>query len=88
MSAVRQDDFIVSARRTLCRAARKARTENRRLRLPLITLTNGKTTKAPACVLCAERAFRRAAKNVWAEHRAMGSPVIIWEDGKMVEKLV
>jgi len=37
-----KDDFIASARRALRRAARKARQENRRLGLRLITFKNGK----------------------------------------------
>jgi len=44
----RQDDFIAPARRALGRAARKARAENRRLGLPLITWKNGKNAKKRA----------------------------------------
>jgi len=40
-----QDDFIAPARRAMNRAARKARAENRRLGLPVITWKNGKTAK-------------------------------------------
>jgi hypothetical protein len=36
------DDFIAPARRALRRAARKARQENRRFGLPLISFKNGK----------------------------------------------
>lgn len=68
----RQDDFIAPARRALRRAARKARAENRRLGLPLITLKKRKSTKVPAFVRRAERAFRRAARNVRAESRSHG----------------
>ena len=38
----RRNDFIAPARRALRRAARKAREENRRFGLPLITGKNGK----------------------------------------------
>jgi hypothetical protein len=42
------DDFIAPARRAMRRAARKAREENRRFGLPLITLKNGKISKSAA----------------------------------------
>jgi len=42
------DDFIAPARRALRRAARKARMENRRLGLPLISGKNGKVVVKPA----------------------------------------
>jgi hypothetical protein len=41
-----QDDLIVPVRRAMNRAARKARAENRRLGLPLITWKNGKTARS------------------------------------------
>ena len=44
----RKDDFIAPARRALSRAARKVRTENRRLGLPLIIWQNGKVVEKPA----------------------------------------
>ena len=37
-----QDDFIAPARRALRRAARRVRTENLRLGLPLIAVMNGR----------------------------------------------
>jgi hypothetical protein len=43
-----QDDFIAPARRAMRRAARKARAENRRFGLPIITWKNGKMEKIPA----------------------------------------
>ncbi len=39
-----QDDFIAPARRALRRAARRVRTENLRLGLPLIAVKNGKAS--------------------------------------------
>jgi len=43
-----QDDFIAPARRALRRAARRVRTENLRLGLPLIAVKNGKPVAKPA----------------------------------------
>jgi hypothetical protein len=43
-----QDDFIAPARRALRRAARRVRTENLRLGLPLIAVKNGKSVAKPA----------------------------------------
>jgi len=40
-----QDDLIAPVRRAMNRAARKARAENRRLGLPVITWKNGKVIK-------------------------------------------
>jgi hypothetical protein len=51
-------------------------------------LKRGKSTKAPAFVLRAERALRRAAHNVKTQNRALGLPVIFWQNGKVVEKPV
>jgi hypothetical protein len=44
----RQDDFIAPARRAMGRAARKAREENRRFGLPIISWKNGKMAKTLA----------------------------------------
>jgi len=42
-----QDDFIAPARRALRRAARRVRTENLRLGLPLIAMKTGKPVAKP-----------------------------------------
>jgi len=41
----KQDDLIAPVRRAMNRAARKARAENRRFGLPVITWKNGKVIK-------------------------------------------
>jgi len=43
-----EDDFIAPAMRAMRRAARKARAENQRLGLPVLTWKNGKFVRIPA----------------------------------------